>query len=259
MSTWYFGGTNLSSFGAITLLDDDGDTPDRRGEDIVIPFRNGRVPIAKYYDSRVIMFGLTINTATKTDLQDKLDDLRALLSPRVEQELQVVLDDTSVRTANAVVNKSFKPTHLGPLAVKLTIEFTLADPFFYSDTEVEQIITIDASPKTGTVENPGTVEERNATITLTGPLTNPVITNTTNGVVLTYTGAIAGGEVVVIATNLTGEYTAVKDGTTNVIGNVTHSGSSALMIMDVGDNDLSITSDVTSIGTVTVAFYPPYL
>jgi len=143
---------------------------------------------------------------------------------------------------------------------KIVLVFSLPRPFFRSADAIPSAPEeINTSPTTFTTNNPGTIEERNPTITLTGPLQNTVITNTTNNISMTYTGTIADGEVVVISTNAYGEYQAVKDGTTNVIGNVTHNGSAALMVLNVGDNEFSVTDETATTGVVEFSFYPPYL
>jgi phage-related protein len=107
------------------------------------------------------------------------------------------------------------------------------------------------------VDNIGTVEERDPTITFAGPLKNIVISST-DSVSLTYTGTLASSDTVVIKTETTGEYSAILNGVTNVIGNVTHSGTSALLVLLPGTNNLSVTTETTG-GTVKIEFYPPFL
>jgi hypothetical protein len=86
-----------------------------------------------------------------------------------------------------------------------------------------------------------------------------VITNNTTGSVLSYNAAIASPRVVTISQNAYGEYIAVDDLNTNVIQNVTHSGTPEFMRLNPGNNSLSITSDVATTGTVKMSFYAPYL
>ena len=95
-----------------------------------------------------------------------------------------------------------------------------------------------------------------------GPLNNPVITNTTNSHTLSYAGTIAG--TVVIQTETTGEYTATSNGTANVLGNITHSGGAALMMLNAGGasngtNAMSIVNTGGTTGKIIFSFYPPYL
>jgi phage-related protein len=258
-NTWVFGGTTLSNLGVITLMDDFLDLPEARAGNIEIPFKTGTVFVSPYYDETTLQMGMTISAADSDALETVLDTLKALLSPRTQQTLARTLTDTTTRTVSAIVNKRLQVTRPAPWIAKLVIEFELAQPFFRLSTLIaDNTTTINSAPKAMTVTNTGTVAERDATFLLTGPLTNVVITNATAGGTLTYTGAIAGGASVTIGT-LNGEYYATHSASGNVIGNVTHSGSSALMIFNVGANILSIASSVTTTGTVKISFYPPFL
>jgi phage-related protein len=258
-NTWKFGGTDLSSLGVITLMDDFLDLPQARAGNIEIPFKTGTVFVSPYYDETTLQMGMTITAATADALETALDTLKALLSPRTQQTLERTLTDTTKRTVSAIVNKRLQVTRPAPWIAKLVIEFELAQPFFRLSTVIADNTTIiNSAPEPMTVTNTGTVAERDATFLLTGPLTNVVITNSTAGGTLTYTGVIDAGETVTIGT-LNGEYYATHNVDGNVIGNVTHSGSSALMVFNVGANTLSIASDVITTGTVKISFYPPFL
>lgn len=259
MTSWSFGGTTLATFGKVTVINEYLDLPDRRGDNITIPFRHGTIHTPKFYDQRVLTFGIAITGTTAADVEGTFDDLRALLSVRTPQTLSMTMEDATVRTAQATVDSNMDVERATNTLARVVVEFTLCEPYFRSNTLIADNTTlIDASPTAMVFDNTGTIEERDPIITLTGPLSNTVITNSTNNVVLTYTGAIAGGEVVIIQT-VNGEYTAVKDGITNVIGNVSHSGSSALMVLDVGENTLSIADDTATTGTVGISFYPPFV
>lgn len=256
---WSFGGTLLSTYGRVTLINDYLDLPERRGENMTLPYRDGVRFVPKFYNERIMTFGLAVMTENALDLETTMDSLRASLALRTQQILSYTREDASTRTALASVNSRMLVERHGSRNALMVIEFELTEPFFRLDTLSTTTITIDGSPKTGTVANAGTVEERNPTITLTGPLTNPVITNTTNGVSLTYTGAISAGDTVIIAQDASGQYTAAHSVSGNVIGNVTHAGDTALMVLAIGNNSMSITSSVATTGTVKFEFYPPYL
>lgn len=257
---WTFAGTNLEDFGRVTLINEYLDLPDRRGDNQMIPFRHGTRFVEKYYDQRHMLFGIAIQAASAQALEEALDDLRALLSPRIEQTLSNTREDGSVRTAQASVDAPFQLQRFGSNKAKLVIDFTLTSPFFRGSSAIaDNTTTIDDSPKEMIVTNPGTVEERDPIITLTGPLDNPEITNTENGVSVKYNAVIAGGANVVIQTAATGEYTAVHSSTGNVIGNVTHEGSAALLVLEPGSNTLEITDGEATTGTVKISFNAPYL
>jgi phage-related protein len=259
MTTFSFNSVQLETFGHVTRIDDYLDIPARRGKDQMIPFRHGETFVKKFYDARVMSFGIAVIEASAAALEAQLDTMRQLFAPQAQKYLSMTLEDSSVRRAYASVSKPLNVNKIAPNVARVVVEFELPDPILRSDTAIaDNTTTINASPKAMTVTNTGTLEERDPTITLAGPLTNVVITNSTNGLTLTYTGIIANGETVVIWTNAYNEYRALMDGSTNVIGNVTHSGDTALMVFNVGANTLSITSDVATTGTVKAAFYPPY-
>lgn len=257
---WSYGGTLLSSFGRVTQINDYLDMPERRGENILIPFRDGTRFAQKYYGERKMVFGMAIMAANATALESTMDALRAKLAPRTEQVLSCTREDTTIRTAMASVNAPLQVQRRGSKTALIVVEFELTSPFFRLSTAIaDNSVTINASPKGMTVTNPGTAPESEATIILTGPLTNVVITNTTTGTILTYMGAIASPRVVTISRSSTGEYVATTDLGVNVLSNVSHSGSSALLTFNPGANTLSITSDVATTGVVRITFNAPFL
>lgn len=261
MTTISFGGTALSSFGKVTILNDYLDLPERRGDNQMIPFKHGQVFTQKYYDQRTISVGIAINAASGSALENTFTNMRTLFSPMAEQSLSMTLEDTSVRTVNASVNRSIQVDRKSDKVALALVEFDLSFPFFRLSTEIaDNTTTIDSSPKAMTVTNTGTVEERDPTITIDGPFSSMTITNSTNGATLTYTGAIGAGETVTIGV-LNGEfYATLSTGSANVIGNVDHAGSSSIFPLNVGDNTLSIVSaGGDNTGTVKISFYPPFL
>lgn len=259
-TTWTFGGTDLATLGKITVIDGYLDMPQRRGGNQIIPFQHGTMHAGKYYDQRILTFGITINEADATDLEATMDELRQLIAPRTQQTLELVRDDGKEMSVQAIVDAPLQINRITNTLARVVVEFTMPRPYFRLTTAIDDnTTTINTSPKAMTVTNPGTIEEREPVITLTGPLSDTTITNTTVGVSMTYNGIIAGGEVVVISTNAYGEYTAVMDGVTNVIGNITHNGAAAFMVINPGDNTMSITDTTATTGTVQISFNAPYL
>lgn len=256
-TTWTFGGSALTSFGRVTLMDDYLDTAERRGENQVLPFRHGKKFVEKYYEERRIIFGLAINVATATLLESTLDNLKKLASTRAQQTLSQTMEDASVRTISATIDTPLQINRLSNTFAKAVLEFSCPTPYYRSNTQTNGTITMSAGTVGGTIVNSGTIEEIDPTITLVGPLNNTVITNSTNGYSLSYAGSI-GGTVVIQTNGTTGEYTATA-GTSNVIGNITHSPGAALMLLNAGSNIFSITNAGGTTGQVRFAFYPPYL
>lgn len=250
----------MDTLGIVTLVSDSLKMPVRRGDNILIPHRDGRVFVAKKYEQRKMALGLEVSAASLSELETALDTVKALLGGRSLGTLQQTLEDLSVRTIQAEYVDDLNLSRISPLDARLLLEFIAPDPFFrlsvlFTDTHI-----INASPKTYTLTNPGTADERNPKIILTGPLNNVTITNMTNGKSVSYNGVIASPRVVTIMTNAaTGEYVATDDLSANVIGNVTHVGDTALFALEAGANSISVTDATHTTGTVGVEFYPPYL
>lgn len=261
MTSYTFGGTALTTFGKVTLINDNLDVVERRGANITIPQRHGDYFVTKYYGSKSLLFGIAMTTASEGATETLIDTLKKLIAVRAEQTLAMTMEDSTVRNISATVNKPMNIERITSKLTRLTIEFECVVPFWRLSTVIaDNTIAINATPKAMTVTNPGSIEERDPTIVIHGAFTSLTITNSTNGASLTYTGAIATGETVTIGT-LNGEYYAtLSTGSANVIGNVTHSGSAALLPLNIGDNTLSIVNagrDANS--TVKISFYAPYL
>jgi hypothetical protein len=260
MTSWSFGGTALSTFGKVKLINDYLDVAARRGGNQVIPFRHGTAFSAKYYDERKIDIGIAMYSTSAQSLEASFDSLKNLISPRTEGTLSVTLEDSSTRTALASVDNVLNAERKSATQANVVIEFILCRPFFRGSSLIaDNTTTINTSPKAMTVINTGTIEERDPIITMVGPLANTVISNTTTNVSMTYGGTISAGGTVVIQTDSFGQYTALLGGSTNVIGNITHNGAAALMVLAAGTNTLSVTDSTATTGTIKISFYPPYL
>jgi hypothetical protein len=266
VTTFKFNTVNLETLGNITVVDGYLDMPEKRGSNITIPYQHGTSFVTKFYDERTIQFGIAVIEASATALETQFATIRALFSTMEPKTLEVTMEDASVRTVLASCEKPLQVKRMSNKNARIIVELTLHRPFFRSDT----LYTVDSDaidgtpdPQTLTVVNGGTIEERDPKLILYGPLENPVITKTTPtpDVILTYTGVIDDGETVTIETAATGEYTATHNVYGNVIGNVTHSGSSALMVFEVGTNAVTIHDDNYDGGNakLTVSFYTPFL
>lgn len=259
MTSWTYDGINLSTFGAITVINDYLDVARKRGGNQEIPYKHGSIHIDKFYEERSLSFGIAIKVSGADDLEELMDDMKALFSSRDQKVLSNTRADLSVRTILASVEETFQVHRESYNFLKVVVIFKCASPFFRGSSLIPDNTTvIDASPKLMDVTNTGTVEECDPTIILTGPLDNVVITNTTNGSIFRYTVAIASPRVVTIQT-VDGEYVATDDLSANVIGNVEYAGGESLLRLESGLNELSITSDTPTTGTIKISFYPPYL
>jgi hypothetical protein len=255
--SWSFNGSELTVAGDYTSVEISGvDLPPVRGSNVTIPFQTGKVHVRKYFDQRVVSLGIVIVGSSRADLQTNIETLRALFGSRTRGYLVQTMPDASLRRAYAEVLKSISLSYRSDRVARAVVEFTIAEGLFRSSTQyAPAATTIDASPHAMTIVNSGNTEERNAIITLTGPLEDPVITNSTNGVVLTYGAHIANEVIVVINC---GAFTALT-GATDEIEHVMHSGDPAFMVFNPGSNTLAVTVNNPSTGTIAVTFYPPFL
>jgi len=259
MTTWTYDGTDLSTFGVITELDDYLDIAPRRGGDITIPNRHGELYVEKVYDSRSISFGMAIKASNAEALEQVFDDLKTLFYSETQKVLANTRADTTVRTVLATVEDTLQVRRESYNFARCVVNFKLANPFFRGEVATDDNTTvIDSDPTVYVVENIGNTKETDPVIILTGPLENTVITNSTTGAVLVYNGVIPSPRIVTIQT-VNMEYVAVDDLGANMIDNIEHVGSDFLMTFAPGDNNLSVADDEATTGTVQFVFYPPYL
>lgn len=262
-ATWKFGSTDLTSAGAYNVVDFSSsyEIPQKRGDNPTIPLREGRLHVDKVYDQRTLNLGMYIRGSTYADFVTKMNTMRALFGKGNQQFLQRTLPGASVQKVGAEVTK-FDVVLKSSRYARATVDFILASPFFRSTTKTTDTQTVNASPKTYTLTQPGTAEDRSAILTLTGPLTNPKLTNLITDPVsglavnvwVGYTGVLAGGEVIVIDTVAM----TCKNGAINCLNLLTHSGDPYFMVLKAGANSMKIESAVHTTGTVKVEFYAPY-
>lgn len=258
MSRWSFRGTALDDLGIVTMVSDSLMMPEKRGDNILIPFQDGRLHVTKFFEQRSMAIGLEIVEETRAALESKMDTVKALFGSRSLGSLVQTLEDLSVRSLQVEYAGSLDLTPVSPVSVKMVLEFIAPDPYFRGSTLLSEIQVIDANPKTFTINNPGTADERNPKIILTGPLDHVTITNTTNSVSISYNAAIDAPRIVTI--EKTGrDYVVTDDLGANMIGNISHAGSEALFVLNAGDNDMSVVDAVATTGSVALEFYPPYL
>jgi len=260
MSSWSYRDTSLDTLGIVTLVSELFKLPTKSGEHILIPHRDGRWFVEKKFEQRSMSLGLEITEASIEDLEIKIDMARALFGGRDLGTLRQTLENGSVRTIQAECAGDLNPSRISPVSVRMVLEFTMPDPFFYSNVLTTDTHTIDASPKTYTITNPGTINKVDPKIVFTGPLSSPEITNGANGVKIKYDAVITAGHYVTIDTDPeTGEYIVLDDLGANVIGNIEHEGDVAWFVLEKGDNPLSVTDGTHTTGTVKIEFYAPNL
>lgn len=123
MTTWSYGGVTLSTYGKVTLLDDDLDIPDRRGHNQIIPFQHGTRFVEKFYSERKMLFGIAIKTASALAMETLIDNLKSNLGASAQQTLSQTREDGSIRTALASVERSFQMKRETATFARIVVEF----------------------------------------------------------------------------------------------------------------------------------------
>lgn len=236
--------------------------PPLRGQDFLTYGGVGQLWVPKIADSRRIGLELLLTDVLRAgEIQALLDELGALFADRSQGALVHYHPDGTIRTAQAEV-ADWAPADsrasIGALYAGV-VDFLLADPWFYTP-EVTASAAVPSSPTAFTVANPGTAypcgPQGALTVTYTGPIANPVLTNAANGVSLTVNVTVAAGTTLVVDC---AAYTAVN-GAANAIASVLHSGAPQFMVLQPGDNPMTVTgTGMTGATAVAVAFTPPYV
>ncbi len=141
-------------------------------------------------------------------------------------------------TGDAEVRKAYDflaITDLGDSAQRFIVELWFADPYMYEDQVSGSSIAISGTTDYNDIG--GSADTRRMDVVLTGPLTDPVLTNTINSVSVTYTGVIDSGKSVTIDV-YNGTATHSTDG--DVLTNVTHMGDPAFMVLEPVANILDL-------------------
>lgn len=258
---WEYDGVDLTRYGYnIELHGAPLSTPGRRGENVIVPGKTGRLYVPKKLDQRVQTLRMWVinepvdgGTGSEANMLANLDVLRGLFARDGQHTLRFTFGaDTRVATVEVMQAIDFVPLAFNQ-AYRFAVDFLMADPLWYAETATPVgPVTITSDPQDEIFTNPGTHQNEGSILTLQGPLTDPILT--LDGVWVKYTGAIAGGSTLVIDC---GAFTALLDGV-DVSGNITHSGALCWLPIPAGACTLTMESSTTG-GTVQVDFYPVYV
>jgi len=195
-----FGGTDLSAYG-LYVLDTSlhGIVPPPRLRQAKLTGKSGAYDFDAEYEPRVFAVDVVVIGSSLSDLQDKLDDLAAILD--VELGLQeLIFDVQDDRYFNAKLASAPAFAYKG-FTAETQLRFVCPTPFAYSTTETDSDHTVDEDPET-IYETPGGNYYAEPVWTLTADeeigATTVVITNGTTSEAFEWTGSIGDGEVLVI-------------------------------------------------------------
>ena len=242
--------------------------PARRGENLGIPFLDGKRFVKKHFEERTVTLNMWVRgrdadgnpVPGKTErqvLEENTETLKKLFgAPRGQAAFRYKLKDGSTwRKALAeVVNViSFNKEMSGTVA-RFSVDLLLADPYFYAESYTTDTKPISATPTEWTHNNPGSAPAKKMLITFSGSLAAPKLENVSAGVWIQYNATIGSGETVIFDLE---NYTITK-GSTNMISVLKHQGDPAWFLLDPGNNSLKVTCDEAPSGSVEIKYYAPY-
>ncbi|ETA82289.1 phage tail domain-containing protein [Youngiibacter fragilis] len=252
---WLFNGMTLSNhskWDVEEVIEGIG-IPKVRGSNLQVPFQHGTRWVKKRYDRRKMVFSMWIKGKDRSELDQNIDTfIRGVAKPGIHT-LRRIGKNGEVREAQGELSSDINFVRKAPGYAKFALEIELPDPFFYGADEVIINETIGARTHNWIHEYMGTAPLISMEIKLVGPMTNPMLQNTNNGIWVQYLGVINTGESVVLNTR---DFSCIKEGE-NVITTVKHGGDAYWMVFESGTNNLKLTTETTG-GTVEFRYHPSY-
>lgn len=262
---WTFDGTDLSTYAYMVRSVDGGeDLPELRGDDIAVPNLPGRRWASKLPDRRRFALalyvapmdasGALVEPTQAEQAQANLDALRTVFARPGQRALVHHLPDTTTRTAQAEAVRFQSVTPIaGRRGWMAVVDFQLADPYFYGSDVVDAARSIAASPTDFALVHPGSVRTNDVLLNFVGPISNPRLTNLTNGLYVECLVTVAGATSLIIDC---AKFIATNDGL-NAIGSIRHSGDFRWLIIEPGSNSLRVTATSPG-GTLTTTVAAPF-
>jgi hypothetical protein len=248
--------------------------PKLRGDNALLPFRQGRMFKPKTADSRVITLAMwvagidpTSNQPAanqKTQFNDNWAALTSLFwSPGQQLSLtkrwftNAASPVLRQATALAELAGTMDPTMTGRTRADFGVDLLLADPFFYAPLVTSTTINVGS---TVVINNPGDVESWiNLQITFNGELQRPTLWNysTDPQIWMTLDSLVQPGYKVDINV---GDFTAIRNYDNAEIGaTIDHSGYKGWFKLNPGDNSIKLTSSGVGSGNAVLKYRPAYL
>ena len=266
MEKYSFDGVDLQTkaWGIYEVSDGLG-TPGFRGENIQIPYQDGKRWIKKRYSDRVLVFLMWVRAVDPTTgvvptgktpdqvLYENIDVLSRLLGSPEQHVMEKQMPDGSTREAAVEILRPVKFSRK-PLGLsKFALELSMADPFFYGTELYSDLQLISQSSFSWIHANPGTAPATKLSLVLTGPLESPKLECLETGTWIQYQGSIAIGETVTIDT---ADFTCEKD-SLNVISAIKHGGDANWLMLAAGENHLTLISNATG-GSCQITYFPAF-
>jgi hypothetical protein len=260
---WEYNSVNLTTLAyKVKALGAPEQIPEKRGENIVVPHKTGRVYVQKFYNERELDLSMFVQstsvssmTRSATNLLANLDALKKAFGAPGYHILKRKFKTGEVRWTYAEVVDKLEFEGEGPDHYIFVARLRIWDPWWYAESGVTiGPTTITTSPQSISVTNSGTYQVERAIIKITGAITNPRL-NIASGVYCEWIGTVPSGSILWI--DCASHY-APLDGADKT-GLIAHVGSVWWLPIATGVNTLTVTGTSISGATVTIYFYVPYI
>jgi phage-related protein len=181
------------------ITDIDGlDDADVRDERVSLPVQHGEAAYDSYYGGRTITLTGKIRTYSLQRMRDYIQAMRLAFSDLQEHPL-IIRSAPTAQIVQIYCKKYQKLViHESQQNFKHERDFQVSlrasSPFFLGYIEHFAPIAVPTSPASTTITNLGNFGARPRFI-IAGPITNPMIVNTTTGKQMLFNGTIAAGQV----------------------------------------------------------------
>jgi hypothetical protein len=263
-SAWEYDGVDLNTYAySVRVLGASEQVPARRGENIIVGGRSGRLHIPKIFDERTLALGMFVSARNPSNpdlpfssaqFLQNVDKLKELFARDGVHVLKHKMADVT-RIAFVEVSNLVEFVPKGPYHYDLVVEFTFADPFWYAENPTTLTNLILFTPFSITVLNEGTYKSEKIQIQITGFIENPMFE--ISGIWCKYNGIVNAGQTLIIDTNF---YEARLD-SNDVSGQIDHDNSLRWLEIPVGLNTLTIYGNLDNIHypVFTMTFEKTYI
>lgn len=230
---WTVDGVNLTdlTYDLTTFDGMDSSTP-AVGNNMAFAQTHGQKWVPKYFDQAVKVLNMYVSTkdgsgvegigidGKRENFDANLDKLMLLFTRRRKLlNVHRTLSDGSVRQANCEVVSVIAPSTVGLAAGMISVELIIPSGFWSDVSSSTLVTTAPASNVTVTGAAKSTAPITDAVFAITGPITNPKVTDVETGSYFQYAGSVASG-VTMTVTNSTMTVTNGNADLITHIGNV---------------------------------------
>lgn len=239
------------------------DMPGVRTSDKVLLRQHGEHPGDDFLGRRIITLDMDIYAINAADMQTRVDEFLLAFKPGAEQAMTFQLPGAAGGDAGRVNARVRNRSVAHGLDIvrgltRASVQLVATDPRIYADLAQSDTTGLPVATggfdlpivtfpwtATGSGGAPGTVAATNngtfeagVSLKLTGPVTDPAVTNQTNGESMSFTGTIGAGTYYIVNTT---DRTVLLNGTASRYSEL--DASSTWLQLQPGANELKFTAD----------------